>query len=110
MYYRIAKFYKSWGELGYEGVGMIVLFACIAYNIVFVIVIVSNHNGWDIPERFLNISVLSLAVIGNFLGTERLYNQLDMKYKNELHTTLKGWLIAIYVGISFILLCICWWL
>ena len=100
MYYRIVRYYKNWdGWIGWdpEGRGMIVLFASISYYILSILVIILRFYEQELSESMIMMIVGVGAIIGLFIGSKKLYNQLDLKYKNETNRVLKGWLVFVFV-------------
>ena len=107
MYYRIARFYKYFGEWDPESVGMLVYMIFIS-NYINAIIILLYYFLFeaDIAIIYLQILIGIFAIIGMFTGTEKLYAKLDEKYKNESNRILKGWFVFIFVvggGIAVIL-------
>lgn len=109
MYYRTARFYKYFGQWDPESVGMLVYMAFISNYISAIIVLLYYYfYGMDIPIIYLQIIIGTFAVIGMFLGTEKLYAKLDEKYKNESNRTFKGWIVFIFVFGGWIALFLSW--
>ena len=55
--------------------------------------------------------IISVIVIvsGTFTTNENKYKKLEDRYKNELHTTLKGWLIFLsLIGSTIVWMITCW--
>lgn len=112
-YYRIVRYYKKWeGWIGWdpEGMGMMALLASISYYTTSILVIILHFYKHE-PSRNILIMIWGgAAIVGMFLGSEKLYNELEQKYKNETNRILKGWLVSIFIMGSVLSLFICWFL
>ncbi len=108
-YYRISKFYKNMGSktpctqasfLIFSAINLIVLSLI---SIVLMIVDVRWEDNW--------VYLISIIVVlsGTFTANENKYKKLEDRYKNESHTTLKGWLIFLsLIGSLIVWMITCW--
>ena len=114
MYYRIARVtrtYGSWGKHFGLSDAFGYLFACLILNGLLLLMALT-YWFFEIPpskviEFFCKYLLVPLLIVIFFSPVDRgeLYNQLDKKYKDEKHQSLKGWCIVLYmVGsvVSFI--------
>lgn len=72
-------------------------------SIVLMIVDVQLEDNW--------VYLISIIVVlsGTFTTNENKYKKLEDRYKNESHTTLKGWLIFLsLIGSTIVWMITCW--
>lgn len=108
-YYRISKFYKDMGSkapchqasfLIFSAINLIVL------SLVSVILMIVDVR-WE--DKWVYIISVIVIVSGTFTTNENKYKKLEDRYKNELHTTLKGWLIFLsLIGSTIVWMITCW--
>ena len=97
IYYRIVRFYKYWGDWDALGTGMMFFLLITSFYFSSIVIIYFNSKGTEAPIELLGILAASLAFIGSFFSTEKLYSRLDNKYWNEPNKKLKGWLVFAFV-------------
>lgn len=109
-YYRISQGYRSFDDSDYLDWGYRVLFATFAFAVASIAVPVSRLWGakpFTRIEFILLLIPLTLLYVCTFFISEKrkmdLFYQLEERYKNELHKTLKGWLVALYAVGTFVL-------
>lgn len=108
-YYRISKFYKDMGSkapchqtsfLIFSAINLIVL------SLVSVVLMIVDVR-WE--DKWVYIISVIVIVSGTFTTNENKYKKLEDRYKNELHTTLKGWLIFLsLIGSTIVWMITCW--
>lgn len=103
VFYRASKFYENWGEKDGRIGGGVVVFMSIGSIILSVIIFVL-HFLFDekINTNIIWIVIVITSVLSLFLKKNK-YKELDIKYKDEQNSRLKGWLVFSYVVCSVIL-------
>ncbi|KAA6302465.1 MAG: hypothetical protein EZS26_001297 [Candidatus Ordinivivax streblomastigis] len=102
-YYRISKFYKSFGESGYHFSGGVVLFGCIGFNLLSLCIFILSLFDREINLAFIYIVVIITGIFGLIFSSKKKYQNLEKQYKNEENSKLKGWLVLLY-GIGSVVL------
>lgn len=102
-YYRISKFYKDMGSKTPCHDASALIFSAISLIILTLISIVLMlvDVNWNLKLMYI---VSAIVIILGILTTDKNnYKKLEDIYKNESHTTLKGWLIFLSLIGSFAL-------
>lgn len=118
LFYRVAQFEKNfclWGKNSYLNTNdaASILLSCLCINIVSTSMLVLHwlfeYTFEQMLEIFLKYIMIPLGVVIFFtpLGNlDELYEKLDLKYKNDKHKDMKGFLVACYFVSSFLLVMI----
>ena len=102
-YYRISKFYKDMGSktpchdasaLIFSAINLIIL------TLISIVLMLVDVN-WNMKWMYIVSAIV--IILGIFTTNKNKYKKLEDRYKNELHTTLKGWLIFLSLIGSFVL-------
>lgn len=121
VYFRIASVSwntSSWGQSCYDGFATVILGTCVIFNTLLVfsglLYVISGIYPSETIDFFLKkIYIPLIIVIAIFTPSKdkKSYKKLETKYKNDKHSELKGWLIAIYCILSFfsvvVVACVC---
>ncbi len=92
-YYRISKFYKDMGSKTPCHDASVVIFSAInliILTLISIVLMLLNVN-WNLKWMYAVSAIV--IYFGIFTTDENKYKKLEVRYKNELHATLKGWLI-----------------
>lgn len=65
------------------------------------IVLMLVDVNWNMKWMYIVSAIV--IILGIFTTNKNKYKKLEDRYKNELHTTLKGWLIFLSLIGSFVL-------
>ena len=104
MYYRTAKFYKFFGENGYESIGMIILLGSFSFYFIAILYFLSLFFKLPFHDELAGAIILVFTIIGSFVGNEKLFKKLELIYKEDRNKKMKGSLIAFFHMFSFIFL------
>lgn len=109
-YYRIAQAYRSFNDEDYLDWGYYILFTSfmfLAFSIAIPISYVLDAKLTKTAFVIIALPFLGLYACTFFISEERktlLYKKLESQYKNDPHKKVKGWLVALYVVGTFVLL------
>lgn len=102
-YYRIAKGYRFWGDSSYLDWGYWVLMATFCLITLSIAVPIFHIFDMEFTKSAIILVVIPFILLDIwttfFLSEKRkiaIFKQLEKRYKNEPHKTLKGWLVALY--------------
>jgi hypothetical protein len=114
MYYRIAHALgnakDSFTRSCRDGNAIGYLVGCLYLNVLVIWMLVGywifdiHCNNIDTIKSSILYVLLPLLIISLFLKPDdKAYSQMELKYKDEKHRKLKGWLIIAYIVFSIIL-------
>ncbi len=120
VYYRMARFvmnHNSMGRQYYDSYSKCYLMICISFNIIAIVKLLLNkvfgicskdtedfirsNNGF--PWILVILFGIVYFILSNIIN-EDTYEELDCKYKDETDRLKNGWLIIIYIFLTFICL------
>ena len=104
MYYRTARFYKFFGENGYESVGMIILLGSFSFYFIAILFFLSLLFNLPFYDDLAGAIIVVFTVIGSFVGNEKLFKKLELIYQEDRNKKMKGYWIAFFHVFSFIFL------
>jgi len=103
-FYRISNAYEKLEGSGSYLTGNVMVAGCFGFNILTLIHVFLSFTEKKLTTTEGATFIIVLCVLNLFIMTEKKYNKLSDRWKNEKYKTLKGWLVAGYVTLSFILL------
>lgn len=103
-FYKVASFYdRTEGDGAFSGT--LVIMGSLFWFLLAIINLIFRPYQYDKSRTFYIIySVISVIIIGLIswkFDTDEKYLNLRKQYKGEKNATLKGWLVFLYVLLSF---------
>ena len=103
IYYRMSNFYDDEFESKPYVRGSIVLFGCLASNILTILSAILFIFKIKMSIMIIHITLGVALLLNIFYRSEEKYLKLCTMYKDENHKKLKGWLVFAYFLCSVII-------